>query len=287
MANILGIIGGSGLYEMDGFQLDEAAGLKTPFGDPSDKFMRGRLFGCEVVFLPRHGVGHRINPSELNYRANIWGMKKLGVSAIISISAVGSMREEIKPGDMVVIDQFFDRTQARAHTFFEDGIVAHVSFADPLCPSLRADLIHTCAELNVSHHPTGTYLCMEGPQFSTRAESKWYRESVGAHVVGMTNLTEAKLAREAEICYATLALSTDYDCWREGESAVTTEMVIKILQQNVARAQEILSRLVGRINLRVDCSCHHALEHALLTKPSAIADVVKIRLGLFLGKYLA
>lgn len=282
---LIGIIGGSGLYAMPSFSSEQELDLETPFGAPSDRFVRGRLAGREVVFLPRHGVGHRLNPSEINFRANIWGMKSLGVEQIISVSAVGSLREEIRPGDMVIIDQFFDRTQLRPATFFEQGIVAHVSLAEPVCPRLRNQLIAACQGLQIPHHERGTYLCMEGPQFSTRAESHWYRHSVGAHVVGMTNLQEAKLAREAEICYATLALSTDYDCWREEEEAVSTEMVLKIIKQNVVKAQRILHETIGAMDSLAHCRCQEALKQAILTEGQRISETTKKRLALLLAKY--
>lgn len=279
----IGIIGGSGLYSMAAFKLKKKMALKTPFGEPSDNFLLGELEGVPVVFLPRHGVGHRINPSELNFRANIWGMKKLGVEAILAVSAVGSLREEIEPGHMVVIDQFIDRTKSRASTFFEKGIVAHVSFADPVCSRLRQLLIHASREAGAMVHEKGTYICMEGPMFSTKGESHWYR-SMNADVIGMTNLQEAKLAREAEICYATLALSTDYDCWHE--TPVTAAQVIAVLNENIKTAQKIMELAVPKYRSENKCSCQHALRHAIMTDPKKIPATTKTRLELIVGKYL-
>ena len=224
----IGIIGGSGLYQMSQFKVLKKVVLTTPFGKPSDAIVIGELGGKQVAFLPRHGVGHKINPSELPFKANIYAFKKLGVDTIFSVSAVGSLKQEIEPGHMVIVDQFIDRTRLRPSTFFEKGIVAHVSLADPVCDYLRGLLAVSCQEVGVKTHVKGTYICMEGPQFSTRAESHWYR-SMGADVIGMTNLQEAKLAREAEICYATLALSTDYDCWHVTEEAVSTAQILEVL----------------------------------------------------------
>lgn len=285
--SLIGVIGGSGLYAMQGFQKAKTVTLETPFGQPSGDYVMGTLGGTEVVFLPRHGVGHVLNPSEINFRANIWGMKKLGVRAIISVSAVGSLKEEIKPGHMVVIDQFFDRTRLRPATFFDRGIVAHVGFADPVCAQMRDLLIKSAKKSGATVHPRGTYVCMEGPQFSTRAESHWYRNSLGADVIGMTNLQEAKLAREAEICYATLALSTDYDCWHESEEAVTTSQIIAILQANVQMAQKIIATSLDTLLFNPDCSCQHALKNAILTDRTKISREVKQRLGILVEKYLS
>ncbi|MBI4411283.1 MAG: S-methyl-5'-thioadenosine phosphorylase [Deltaproteobacteria bacterium] len=281
----IGIIGGSGLYSMADFRLKKKIALKTPFGKPSDSFLLGELEGKQVVFLPRHGIGHRYTPTEVNYRANIWGMKKLGVEAVFSVSAVGSLKEEIKPGHMVVIDQFIDRTRGRIATFFEKGIVAHVSFADPVCGNLRRQLIKASTDAGAVTHEKGTYVCMEGPMFSTKAESHFYR-SIGADVIGMTNLTEAKLAREAEICYATLALSTDYDCWHQGIEPVTADEVIAVLKQNVVMAQKILKKVVHRFNAPAECACRHALCHAIVTDRKKIPASTKQRLKLVAGKYL-
>lgn len=278
----LGIIGGSGLYSMKDFSLKKKIALKTPFGTPSDTYFSGELAGRPVVFLPRHGVGHRLNPSEINYRANIWGFKKMGIESIIAVSAVGSLKEEIRPGDMVIVDQFFDRTRNRMSTFFERGIVAHVSFANPVCPLLRGLLIQSTKDSGVRCHEKGTYVCMEGPQFSTKAESSWYR-SLGGDVIGMTNLQEAKLAREAGICYATLALSTDYDCWHESEETVTTEMILKVLNQNVQNAQRIIQRVV--MDYRpTNCPCRSALKNAILTDRGKITASAKKRLEVLIGK---
>lgn len=282
---LIGIFGGSGLYSMAEFKLTKKVTLKTPFGNPSDAFMVGTLSGKPVVFLPRHGVGHRINPSEINFRANIWGMKKLGVNAIFSVSAVGSLKEEIAPGHMVVIDQFIDRTRLRPSTFFEDGIVAHVSFADPVCGDVRSTLIQSSKKAGATVHEKGTYVCMEGPMFSTKAESNLYRKW-GADVIGMTNLQEAKLAREAEICYATLALSTDYDCWHESEEPVTTDQIIAVLHQNVAMSQKILKEAVSGYKNNPACACRHSLKHAIMTDLKKIPAVVKTRLKVIAGKYL-
>lgn len=282
---LIGVIGGSGLYSMKEFRLKKKVVMTTPFGKPSDAFMVGELAGQPVVFLPRHGVGHRINPSEINFRANIWGFKKLGVGAIFSVSAVGSLRQEIEPGHMVVIDQFIDRTRLRRSTFFENGIVAHVSLANPVCGHVRDTLISSSQKAGATVHPKGTYVCMEGPQFSTKAESHWYR-SMGADVIGMTNLQEAKLAREAEICYATLALSTDYDCWHESEVPVTTDQIIAVLHNNIEMAQKIIQIAVGAHSDRADCACKSALAHAVLTDPKKISPALKKKMKLLVGKYL-
>ncbi len=284
--SIIGIIGGSGLYQMAGLKISEEINLETPFGAPSDAFLRGQLSGQEVVFLPRHGRGHRISPSELNFRANIWGMKQLGVSSIIAVSAVGSLKKEIVPGHMVIIDQFLDRTRGRVSTFFTDGIVAHVTFADPICPSLRKLFIQAGQAVGAVTHERGTYLCMEGPQFSTRAESNLYR-SWGADVIGMTNLQEAKLAREAELCYATIALSTDYDCWYEGHDDVTIEAVIECLQKNVATAQNMIRWVLEHVSEKGDCGCGKALQHAILTDRKLIPQETRKRLEVIAGKYLS
>ncbi len=282
----IGMMGGTGLYKMGAFRLKRKASLVTPFGRPSDSFLIGELAGRNVVFLPRHGVGHRYNPSEVNYRANIWGMKKLGVASILSVSAVGSLREEIKPGDMVVVDQFIDHTRGiRPATFFEKGIVAHVSFADPLCPHLRRLLIQASLKAGAKVHERGTYVCMEGPMFSTRAESRWY-QSLKGDVIGMTNLTEAKLAREAEVCYATLALSTDYDCWHQSLEPVTTDQIIAVLNQNVELAQRIIFQALSDYHAHSDCSCRSALRHAIMTDRKKIPVSVKKRLKIIAGKYL-
>lgn len=283
MTNI-GVIGGSGLYEMEGLKILEEKRLETPFGAPSDAFLLGELEGRRVVFLPRHGRGHRISPSELNFRANIWGMKKLGVDAILAVSAVGSMKREIEPGHMVIIDQFFDRTKGRASTFFSEGVVAHITFADPLCPVLRKTLIEAGRSVGAVVHAQGVYLCMEGPQFSTRAESNIYRQW-GVDVIGMTNLQEAKLAREAEICYATIALSTDYDCWHDGHEDVTIEAVLDVLRKNVQTAKNMIRESMARISGDRPCKCRSALKNAILTDRKLIPAETKKRLEVIAGKY--
>lgn len=284
-ADALGVIGGSGLYEMDGLEDVRWVKVETPFGPPSDDFMVGRLAGKTLVFLPRHGRGHRISPSELNARANIFAMKTLGVSRIVSVSAVGSMREGIRPGDIVVCDQFFDRTRGRPSTFFQDGIVAHVHFADPVCPELSRILYDAGVEIGASMHWGGTYLVMEGPQFSTRAESRIYRQW-GVDVIGMTNLPEAKLAREAEICYATLALATDYDCWHETEEDVSIEAVLEVIRRNVSTAQSILRKVVDKVGSQRTCPCSRALENAIVTDPDQIPEKIKRDLAPLVGRYL-
>jgi 5'-methylthioadenosine phosphorylase len=284
-ASAIGIIGGSGLYEMEGLTDVSTLRMDTPFGDPSDDLLTGLLDGIRMVFLPRHGRGHRISPSELNSRANIFAMKKLGVSRIISVSAVGSMREEIRPGDIVVCNQFFDRTKGRPSTFFRNGIVAHVHFADPVCDVLSRCLYEMGLDLGARMHEGGTYLVMEGPQFSTRAESGIYRQW-GVDVIGMTNLPEAKLAREAEICYATLALATDYDCWHDREEDVSVESVLEVIRKNVSTAQNILRSVVRRLPKQRRCPCANALENAILTDPDCVPRSVKKDLDVLLGKYL-
>jgi len=282
---VIGIIGGSGLYEMEGITHLREERVTTPFGDPSDAYILGRLDGHAVAFLARHGRGHRLLPSELNFRANVYGFKVLGAQWIISASAVGSMREEIRPSDIVVPDQFFDRTRARASTFFGDGVVAHVSFADPVCPDLSELLFGVGRDLGARMHKGGTYLCMEGPQFSTRAESRIYR-SWGVDVIGMTNLQEAKLSREAEICYATMALVTDYDVWHEAEGDVTVEKVIAILHKNVATAKAIVRSVIPKIRPDRSCGCASALKDAIITAPQAIPEATKKKLWPIVGKYL-
>ncbi len=254
---LIGIIGGSGLYQMEGLEVVREERLSTPFGDPSDAYILGRLENRPVAFLARHGRGHRLMPSELNYRANIFGFKALGAEWLLSASAVGSMREEIRPRDILVPDQFFDRTTKRASTFFGEGLVAHVSFADPTCQRLAEVLCAAGQEAGARVHRGGTYLCIEGPQFSTRAESRIYR-SWGVDVIGMTNLPEAKLAREAEICYATMALVTDYDVWHETEEDVSVEAVVAVLQENVKTAQALLRRAVRALPASRECGCAHA-----------------------------
>ena len=282
----IGIIGGSGLYAMPGLTSVREERVSTPFGDPSDAFILGELEGRSVAFLARHGRGHRILPSELNFRANLFAMKMLGVERILSVSAVGSLKEEHKPTDFVIPDQFIDRTYARVSTFFGEGIVAHVGFGDPVCSVVGDALQSACAAANVECHRPGTYVCMEGPQFSTRAESNLYR-SWGADVIGMTNLQEAKLAREAEICYATVAMVTDYDCWRSGHDDVTVEQIVAVLHKNSANACEVVRLAVAALPAERSCGCAGALQNAILTAPDAISAEVKTRLKLILGKYIS
>ena len=257
----------------------------TPFGEPSGSFVLGDLEGRKVAFLARHGRGHRLLPTELNFRANIFGMKMLGVERILSVSAVGSLKEEHKPTDFVIPDQFIDRTFARVGTFFGDGIVAHVAFGDPVCATVMSTFADACAKVGVVGKHGGTYVCMEGPQFSTRAESNLYR-SWGADVIGMTNLQEAKLAREAEICYATLAMVTDYDCWREGHDDVTVDQIVAVIHQNAENAAKVVKAAVAVMPKDRTCACASALKYAVLTDLKAISPEVKARLGLLLDKYL-
>jgi len=283
---VIGVIGGSGLYQIDELQDVQEVQVDTPFGKPSDAYITGTLDGVRMVFLPRHGRGHRFLPSEVNYRANIYGMKKLGVERIISVSAVGSMREEIVPGHIVVPDQFFDRTQGkRASTFFGNGIVGHVQFADPLCGALSEQVYEAAREAGATVHKGGTYICIEGPNFSTRAESNIYR-SWGVDIIGMTNIPEARLAREAEICYATVALATDYDCWYEGHDDVSVEAVIETIHNNVAMARRIIQAAAARVAKGRDCACGSALQHAVMTDRAVIGSEARENLDLLLGKYL-
>jgi 5'-methylthioadenosine phosphorylase len=284
--SIVGIIGGSGLYDMPGLTDVEQVRLVTPFGDPSDEFVCGTLAGRRIVFLPRHGRGHRILPSELNFRANLFGMKQLGVEWIIGVASVGSLREAIAPGDFVVPDQLIDRTVHRPVSFFGNGIVVHVGLADPFCPTLTAILADAGRRVGVTVHPRGTYVCMEGPQFSTRAESHLYRQW-GADVVGMTAAQEAKLAREAEICFATLALATDYDCWHDVAAAVVIGDVLRILSQNVANAQRVIAETVPRLQHPRTCPCARALEHAIITDRARIPEAIRRDLDILVGKYLS
>jgi len=281
----IGIIGGSGLYAMPGLTNVHEQRVETPFGDPSDAFVLGELEGRKVAFLARHGRGHKLLPSELNFRANIFAMKMLGVERILSVSAVGSLKEEHKPTDFVIPDQFIDRTFARVGTFFGDGIVAHVGFGDPVCGTVAAAFAGACAGVGVVGKRGGTYVCMEGPQFSTRAESNLYR-SWGADVIGMTNLQEAKLAREAEICYATMAMVTDYDCWREGHDDVTIDQIVAVLHQNAENAAKVVKAAVAGMPAERNCACASALKYAILTDPKAIPAAAKEKLGLLLDKYL-
>jgi 5'-methylthioadenosine phosphorylase len=281
----LGVIGGSGLYELPGLAGVERVGVKTPFGDPSDEFVLGTLGTTRLAFLPRHGRGHRILPTELNFRANLWGMKSLGAQWIVSVSAVGSLREEIAPGHVVVPDQFIDRTRQRASTFFGRGVVAHVQFADPLCPNLSRALAVAARAEGATVHAGGTYVCMEGPQFSTRAESHLYR-SWGASVIGMTNLQEAKLAREAEICLATLALATDYDCWHDEQADVDIQEVLRVIAANVDLARRTVARIAAAPPPRTGCPCPTALEHAIVTDRAAIPEAVRRDLAPIAGRLL-
>lgn len=282
---VVGVIGGSGLYEMEGLEHMETLSLTTPFGAPSDSFVLGRLEGVKVAFLPRHGKGHRISPSCLNFRANIYGMKMLGVQTIIAVSAVGSMKESIHPGHMVIPDQFIDRTTGRISTFFNDGIVGHVSFADPVCPVLSQILFESGKKVGATVHQGGTYICIEGPQFSTRAESKLYR-SWGVDIIGMTNLPEAKLAREAEICYATIAFATDYDCWHETAGDVSIGDVLRILAESTKIAKNAIRLAVKQIPEKRECVCSDALKYAVITGKKSIPEKTKKDLELIIGKYL-
>jgi 5'-methylthioadenosine phosphorylase len=281
----IGIIGGSGLYDMAGLTDREEVTLQTPFGDPSGRFVLATLRGHRVAFLARHGVGHRISPTELNFRANIFGMKLLGVTAILSASAVGSLKEELKPLDIVVPDQFIDRTRGRVSTFFGRGLVAHIAFAHPVCSEVAKVIATAGEDVGATVHRGGTYVCMEGPQFSTLAESRLYR-SWGADIIGMTNLQEAKLAREAEICYSTIALVTDYDCWHPDHDAVTVDMVVATLLQNAKTAQQLIAEAVEKLPVERPCSCGRALESAIITRPEAIPAAVKQELAPLIGKYL-
>ena len=281
----IGIIGGSGLYSMPGFTQVREERVETPFGSPSDAFVLGELAGRSVAFLARHGRGHRILPSELNFRANIYAFKKLGVERIVSVSAVGSLKEEHQPTDFVIPDQFIDRTFHRISSFFGEGIVGHVAFGDPVCATVAKAAVEACAAVGVVGKPGGTYVCMEGPQFSTRAESNLYR-SWGADVIGMTNLQEAKLAREAEICYATVAMVTDYDCWREGHDAVTIEQIVAVLNQNAENAAKVVKSAVAALPRERTCACRSAAQYAVLTAPDTIPQATRDKVGLLFGKYL-
>ena len=281
----IGIIGGSGLYSMPGFELQQELALETPWGRPSDSYVVGTLGGKQVAFLARHGRGHRISPSELNFRANIYGFKSLGVERIISLSAVGSLKEEHRPLDFVLPDQFFDRTRGRASTFFGDGLVVHIGFSDPICPQTADAVYQACLAEGVSAKRGGTYLCMEGPQFSTKAESNVYR-GWGMDVIGMTNLQEAKLAREAEICYATVAMVTDYDCWHPDHDAVTVDQIISNLMKNAENACKVVARAVAELAEARACKCGSALEHAIITDRSLVPEATRKKLALLVGKYL-
>jgi 5'-methylthioadenosine phosphorylase len=282
----IGIIGGSGLYQMEGLTVLEERKVETPFGDPSDPYIIGEIDGVRVAFLSRHGRGHRLSPSELNYRANLFGFKLLGVHTILSASAVGSLKEEYAPTDIVFPHQFIDRTRHRPDTFFGNGLVAHVGFGDPICTGVSSTMSKVARDVGARVHDGGVYVCMEGPQFSTRAESNLYR-SWGADVIGMTNLQEAKLAREAEICYATMALVTDYDCWHDAHDDVTVETVMAYLAKNAETAQKILrNSIVPAANRKRDCVCSSALQYAIITQREAIPDQVKRDLAPIIGKYV-
>ncbi len=278
----VGVIGGSGFYELLENALEVA--VDTPFGPPSDSYFLGEIGGVRVAFLPRHGRGHRVTPSEVNYRANVWGMKKLGVRYLLSASAVGSLREELEPLHIVVPDQLYDRTKARPSTFYDRGVVVHMSFADPFCPYVSGALVEHGRAAGATVHDGGTYVCIEGPQFSTRAESNVYRGQ-GFDIIGMTNLQEAKLAREAELCYATMALVTDYDVWHESGD-VTLEQVLENVRRNVATAQAIVRRVIPALDLERDCGCRHAVENAVNTPADLIPVDAKRRLDLLIGQYL-
>ena len=280
----IGIIGGSGLYHMPGFKDAQEVRLQTPFGDPSDAYILGTLENRKVAFLARHARGHTILPSELNFRANIHGFKQFGAERIVSVSAVGSLKEEHKPLDFVIPNQFFDRTRHRIDTFFGDGIVAHVGFGDPVCGEMAKVVRHACQVAGVPAKLGGTYICMEGPQFSTKAESNVYR-SWGADVIGMTNLQEAKLAREAEICYVTIAMVTDYDCWHPHHDSVTVEQIISVLTKNAENAAKVVKATVAAMPARRECKCGRALAHAILTDPAKIPAATKEKLKLILGNY--
>ena len=281
----VGVIGGSGLYEMEGLKDIDQVSLLTPFGEPSGNFITGTLEDIEVVFLPRHGKGHKISPSEINYRANIFAMKKLGVDAIISVSACGSLKEHLQPMDFVVPHQFIDRTHKRQSTFFTEGIVAHVAFADPVSPEIARVLVESAKGLGLTVHEGGTYITMEGPQFSTKAESNLYR-SWGIDIIGMTNVTEAKLAREAEISYATLAAVTDYDCWHPEHDSVTVEMILNNLNKNVGNAKKILKAAIPKVGRLENFSAQGVLKYAIVTPKNLIPENKKTELEIIIGKYI-
>jgi 5'-methylthioadenosine phosphorylase len=282
----VGVIGGSGLYSMNGLTETREIRVKTPFGEPSDALVVGTLEGKRVAFLARHGRGHRFMPSELNFRANIFAMKLLGVQRIISVSAVGSLKEDLRPGEFLVVDQFVDRTKGRHSTFFGNGIVAHVTFDKPTCPQLSTTLADACVSSAVPVHRKGTYVCMEGPQFSTLAEANFHRAN-NWEVIGMTNVTEAKLAREAEICYATIAMITDYDCWHPQHDSVTVAQIIATLNQNATNAQNVVREAVKTLSANRVCKCGSALKHAIITDPKVVPTKTKKNLRAILAKYLA
>ena len=282
----LGVIGGSGVYAMHGVEVTDEHEVETPFGAPSDRIVETRIGSKQVMFLPRHGRGHTLLPSEVNACANIYALKKLGVTHLLAVSAVGIMQKEIHPGDMVVPEQIFDRTQGmRRATFFGNGIVGHVSFADPFCEELRQIAVKASRASGATVHEGGVYVCMEGPQFSTRSESNHYRETVNAKVIGMTALPEAKLAREAELCYALLAMGTDYDCWHEEEEDVSIEAVIGVLKSNAEKANEIVKTVAGMLPSQSDCECLHAAKYAIITAPDHIPDEIKERLSVLYRRY--
>ncbi|MFI5098577.1 MAG: S-methyl-5'-thioadenosine phosphorylase [Candidatus Acidiferrales bacterium] len=282
----IGVIGGSGLYEMSGLSDTREIRVKTPFGDPSDAFVIGTLEGKRVAFLARHGRGHRLLPTEINFRANIYAMKLLGVTRVLSVSAVGSLREELRPGEFLVPDQFFDSTKGRVSTFFGNGLVAHVTFDKPTCAQLSTVLADACVSSGVAVHRRGTYICMEGPQFSTLAEANFHR-AMKFDVIGMTNVTEAKLAREAELCYATIAMITDYDCWHPEHDSVTVAQIIATLNQNASNAQNVLREAIKTIPAVRGCKCGSALAHAILTDPKVIPAKTKKNLAALIGKYVS
>ncbi len=282
----IGVIGGSGLYKIEGMEIKEKKRINTPFGRPSGEFVLGRLEGKDVVFLPRHGVGHSINPSGINYRANIYGMKELGVERVISVTACGSLREELAPMHFVIPLQFVDRTNSsRQNTFFEDGIVAHISFAHPVCEDLAKIAYDSARDSGIAAHLGGTYLNMEGPQFSTLAESNLYRKW-GMDIIGMTNMTEARLAREAEMCYVSLAAVTDYDCWHETADSVTVEMIMENLGKNVTNAKKILKNMIGRLDGARSCACKDALKYAVITDLKKVPVHTKKKLALIMGRHM-
>lgn len=281
----IGIIGGSGLYDLTGLTDVQEEQIYTPFGATSDLLVTGSLHGKPVVFIPRHGKGHRLLPTEIPFRANIWALKKLGVTHLISVSAVGSLKEEIAPGHIVFPDQFIDRTRQRASTFFGNGIVAHVQFGDPVCPHLLPIVAKAAQEVGATFHQGGTYICMEGPLFSTRAESNMYR-SWDASVIGMTNIQEAKLAREAEICFVTIALATDYDCWHQSEEEVTIDQIIKVMNDNIETSKKILSKAIESLTPDRPCGCGSALQYGIMTEPNKIPIQTRSDLDIIVGKYL-
>jgi 5'-methylthioadenosine phosphorylase len=281
----VGIIGGSGLYDIEGMEQIHEMRVRTPFGRPSDAVVTGMLGGVSVAFLSRHGRGHLVNPTAINYRANLYALKSLGVRRVISVSAVGSMKEAIKPGDVVLPDQFIDLTRRRTSTFFDEGLVAHVAFADPICRSLSSALAQAAAAVGATTHRGGTYVCIEGPQFSTKAESSLYR-TWGVDVIGMTNMPEAKLAREAELCYATMALATDYDCWHETEEYVTVDAILETLHRNVTLAKQLLHKVIPDVGGSGSCACHQALRDAIVTPRERISSATRRRVGLLIERHV-